>query len=63
MALRHVVVEGDEMLRKKCREVGTVTDRTRMILSDMLETMLASNGVGVCSSRCRIRISRKTSTT
>ncbi|MBQ1484689.1 MAG: peptide deformylase [Firmicutes bacterium] len=54
MALRHVVVEGDEILRKKCREVGTVTDRTRMILSDMLETMLASNGVGIAAPQVGI---------
>ena len=27
MALRKVVIEGDDILRKKCREVGQVTDR------------------------------------
>ena len=54
MALRHVVVEGDEILRKKCREVGEVTDRTRMILSDMLETMLAENGVGIAAPQVGI---------
>lgn len=26
MAIRHVVVEGDEILRKKCREVTEVTE-------------------------------------
>ena len=30
MAIRHVVTEGDEILRKKCREVTDVTDRIRM---------------------------------
>ena len=37
MAIRHVVVEGDEILRKKCREVTEVTDRIKMTLEDMLE--------------------------
>ena len=27
MALRKVVIEGDDILRKKCREVGQVTDK------------------------------------
>ena len=49
MALRHISVEGDEILRKKCREVGEVTDRIRMILGDMRETMLAANGVGLAA--------------
>ena len=39
MALRNVVTEGDEILRKKCREVSEVNDRIRMTLEDMLETM------------------------
>ena len=47
MAIRHVVVEGDEILRKKCREVTEVTDRIKMTLEDMLETMRDSHGVGI----------------
>ena len=47
MAIRHVVVEGDEILREKCREVTEVTDRIRMIMEDMLETMRDSHGVGI----------------
>ena len=37
MALRKIVVEGDEVLRKRSREVSQVDDRIRMILDDMLE--------------------------
>ena len=44
MAIRHVVVEGDEILRKKCREVTEVTDRIKMTLEDMLETNLQELG-------------------
>lgn len=47
MAIRNVVVEGDEILRKKCREVGVVTDRIRLTLNDMLETMREAHGVGI----------------
>ena len=47
MAIRNVVVEGDEILRKKCREVGPVTDRIRLTLEDMLETMRQEQGVGI----------------
>ena len=35
MALRKVVIEGDDILRKKCREVGQVTDRIRETMEDM----------------------------
>jgi len=49
MALRNIVVEGDEILRKKCREVTEVDDRIRTILDDMIETMRDSEGVGIAA--------------
>ena len=50
MALRNIVVEGDPILRKRCREVEKVDDRIRMILDDMVETMREARGVGLeCS--------------
>jgi len=49
MAIRNVVVEGDEILRKKCREVSEVTDRIRMTMDDMLETMRKEYGVGIAA--------------
>ena len=49
MALRNVVTEGDEVLRKHCREVAEVTDRIRMTMEDMLETMRAHSGVGIAA--------------
>src|SRR5674476_346520 len=39
MGLRNIMVEGDNVLRKRSREVTVVDDRIRMILDDMLETM------------------------
>lgn len=47
MALRNIVVEGDPILRKKCREVDEVNDRIRTILDDMVETMHDAVGVGL----------------
>lgn len=49
MALRNIVVEGDPILRKQCREVDKVDDRIRMILDDMVETMREARGVGLAA--------------
>ena len=54
MALRNIVVEGDEILRKKCREVSEIDDRIRGILDDMLETMRAYQGVGIAAPQVGI---------
>ncbi len=47
MAIRNVVLEGDEILRKKCREIPEVTDRIRTTMEDMLETMRQQYGCGI----------------
>ena len=39
MALRKVVVRGDEILSKRCREVSEITDRIRETLDDMVDTI------------------------
>lgn len=49
MAIRNIVVEGDEILRKKCREVKEVTDHIRLTMQDMLDTMHQENGVGIAA--------------
>ena len=54
MAIRNVVLEGDEILRKKCREVTEVTDRIRMTMEDMLETMRSEYGVGIAAPQVGI---------
>lgn len=46
MALRNIVKEGDEVLRKKCRAVDKIDDRILTILDDMAETLYDSGGVG-----------------
>ena len=54
MAIRNVVLEGDEILRKKCREVTEVTDRIRITMEDMLETMRSEYGVGIAAPQVGI---------
>lgn len=49
MALRNIVLEGDPILRKHCRKVDDVSDRIRMILDDMVETMRYAKGVGLAA--------------
>ena len=47
MAVRTVREDGDEILRKKSREVEVVDDRIRELLDDMVDTMHKYNGVGL----------------
>lgn len=54
MALRNIVVEGDEILRKRAREVAEINDHIKMVLDDMLETMRHQNGVGIAASQVGI---------
>ena len=54
MALRNIVVEGEEILRKKCREIDEVTDRIRLILDDMVDTMHDAMGVGLAAPQVGI---------
>lgn len=47
MAVRNVREDGDEILRKKSREVEVVDDKIRELLDDMVDTMHKYNGVGL----------------
>ena len=47
MAVRNVREDGDEILRKKSREVEVIDDRIRELLDDMVDTMHHYNGVGL----------------
>ena len=54
MAIRIVRENGDEILRKKAREVEAVDDKIRQILDDMVETMHQFNGVGLAGPQIGI---------
>jgi peptide deformylase len=49
MALRTIVTEGDEILRKRSKEVKSFGERTHMLLDDMWETMREADGVGLAA--------------
>ena len=54
MALRTITVKGDEILARKCKPVKAVTPRIRQACEDMVETMLASDGVGIAAPQIGI---------
>ncbi len=49
MAIRNIRIDGDPILRKISREVDQVTDRIRVLLDDMAETMYEADGVGLAA--------------
>ena len=49
MAIREIRVKGDEILRKKCKEVKEITPKILTLLDDMADTMYAANGVGLAA--------------
>lgn len=51
MALRTIRTIGDPILEKECKDIKTMTDRTRELAADMFETMYQSNGVGLAAPR------------
>lgn len=49
MALRIIKLDGDPVLRKKSKHVDKVTDRMRILLDDMVETMIDADGIGLAA--------------
>ncbi len=54
MALRNIREIGDEILNKKCKEVKEVTEKTKELIDDMLETMYDAEGVGLAAPQIGI---------
>ena len=49
MAIRMIREEGDEILKKKSREVEKIDDKLLELIQDMLDTMHKLNGVGLAA--------------
>ena len=49
MAIRIIREEGDEILKKKSREVEVIDEKIQTLVQDMLETMHKLNGVGLAA--------------
>ncbi|MBQ7718915.1 MAG: peptide deformylase [Clostridia bacterium] len=54
MSLRNIRVIGDDILRKKSREITEINDRIRELLDDMAETMRDREGVGLAAPQVGI---------
>ncbi len=54
MAIRNVVKEGDDVLRKTARPVTEFNARLHTLLDDMRDTMYEKNGVGLAGNQVGI---------
>ena len=54
MALRQIRYDGDDILRKKCKEVKDMTKRTQVLIQDMFDTMYDAEGVGLAAPQVGI---------
>lgn len=49
MALRKIREAGDEILKKKSREVEIIDEKLQILIDDMIDTMHEYNGVGLAA--------------
>ena len=49
MAIRNLRYEGDEILKKKSRDVEIIDEKLQTLIDDMIETMHKYNGVGLAA--------------
>lgn len=54
MALRSIRKNGDELLRKKSKEVNEINKRELTLFEDMLETMYEADGIGLAAPQVGI---------
>ncbi len=54
MAVRNIVKDGDEVLRKVCRPVEKFDQKLSDLIDDMIETMYKANGVGLAAPQIGI---------
>ena len=54
MAIRNIREMGDDILRKKSREVTEMTPKIRELISDMYDTLYESMGVGLAAPQVGI---------
>lgn len=54
MAIRTIRTIGDELLRKNSRKVDEVTDRIKILIKDMADTMYEAEGIGIAAPQVGI---------
>lgn len=54
MAIRQITIDGDPVLRKKCRPVTEFNERLHVLIDDMWETMYKADGVGLAAPQVNV---------
>lgn len=54
MAIRNIVIDGEPILRKRCREVEVFDEKLAKLLDDMKETLHKADGVGLAAPQVGI---------
>ncbi|MBR6359725.1 MAG: peptide deformylase [Lachnospiraceae bacterium] len=54
MAIRNIRIMGDPVLAKECKKVTQMTERTQILIGDMLDTMYDAQGVGLAAPQVGI---------
>src|SRR5438270_5137486 len=54
MAVLDIAKYGEPVLRVRCKSVERVSDETRKLIADMIETMNAAAGVGLAAPQVRV---------
>ena len=53
MGLRNIRQEGDEILKKKSKEVEVIDEKIKELIRDMIDTMHEYDGVGLAAVQVR----------
>ena len=54
MAIRNIVLEGDPILKKKCREVVNFDAKLETLVEDMIDTLKKAKGLGLAAPQVGI---------
>lgn len=49
MAIRNIRKDGDEILRKRSKEVEGINEKVLMLLKDMIDTLYKADGIGLAA--------------
>jgi peptide deformylase len=56
MAIRPILMHPDERLRAKCKRVGTLDAKLRLLIDEMLETLKDAKGVGLAAPQVGVAL-------
>lgn len=54
MAIREIRLKGDEILKKKARQIDKIDEKVKELAQDMLDTMYKNDGIGLAA--CQVGI-------